>query len=91
MKTERNMPLRMMTLIDCIAAMPLAGVRRPSAVMMHTEKMKNNPAMSPEPSAARNIVALTIRSISVFLPKFRWRQSLAHSRQSRAAACPTRV
>ena len=58
MNTVRKMPLRMVTLIDCMAAMPLAGASRPSAVMMQTEKMKNRPAISPEPSAARNSVAV---------------------------------
>ena len=90
MKTVRKMPLRMTTLIDCIAAMPLAGVSRPSAAMMQTEKMKNNPAISPEPSAVRNSVEFG-RSVPSqrFLPRFRLLPCRLRSRRSRAVACPS--
>src|SRR5262245_12487792 len=40
-----------------MAEMPPAGGRRPSAVITTTENAKKSPAISPEPSAARNVNA----------------------------------
>jgi hypothetical protein len=45
------------TLIDCIAAIPCAGYRRPSAVMTKLENANRAPAPSPQPSAVTTVKA----------------------------------
>ena len=52
MNTDRKTGLITTTLIDCIAEMPAACGRRPSAPMTKVENAKKIPATSPEPSAA---------------------------------------
>src|SRR5262249_44704843 len=49
----KNTGLRIVRLIDCMAAMPVAAGRRPKACMMKAEKAKNSPAIMPAPRAAR--------------------------------------
>ena len=62
-KTVKNTGFSTATLIDCIAAMPPAGGRRPSAVITKVEKTKNRPPIRPEPSAERNVTTDSRRSI----------------------------
>ena len=48
-KTARKIGFRIQTLIDCIAAMPVAGGNLPNAVIAELEKVKNSPAIKAEP------------------------------------------
>ena len=52
-----NTGVTAMTLIDCIAAIPCAGCRRPSALMTKLEKEKRAPALSPQQSAVSSVSA----------------------------------
>jgi hypothetical protein len=54
-KTPRKIGLSTTTLIACMAEMPAAGGWRSSAHITVAEKARKNPAISPEPSAARNV------------------------------------
>ncbi len=56
-KTKKKDGVRITVLIDCIAAMPLAGAMRSNAAMMKVEKTKNRPAIRPDPSAAAKMIA----------------------------------
>ena len=58
----KNTGFRTATLMDCMAAMPLAGGRRPSAVITKDEKAKE-PADQAAPSADRNVNTNSRRSI----------------------------
>ena len=56
-KTARNSGLSTVTLIVCMAAIPLdAGIRK-SAFMTKFEKAKKMPPTSAHPSAAANVIA----------------------------------
>ncbi len=63
MKAVRNSGLRIVLLIDCIAAIPAGAGNLPSAVITVTENTKNSPAIRPEPIAAANVRPNDIRPI----------------------------
>jgi hypothetical protein len=54
-----------------MAEMPDAGEMRPSAAMTQAEKARKNPAMRPEPSAARNVKVRSVEPIVIGKPQGR--------------------
>ena len=62
-KAPMNHELMTETLMDCMAAMPVGGEMRASALMTKEEKAKKIPAARPQLRAARNVKARSNRTI----------------------------
>src|ERR1700736_2628691 len=62
-KAPMNHGLMTETLMDCMAAMPVGGEMRASALMTKEEKAKKIPAARPQLRATRNVKARSNRTI----------------------------